>query len=110
MQQHLGELVFRPALAERHTEMDRELFCASRGGVRHHTDERPGLEVEPGPRPQRAEDRLRRGVDERLHHGIGVDRARGLLHERVAQELAADLSTLSVRFRLGHRILLGMSG
>src|SRR6185369_16874884 len=58
VQNSLRELVFGPAVVERKADMQFQLRGPPRCGVGDDADHRPGLEVEPGPRPQRAEDGL----------------------------------------------------
>src|SRR5207253_2675036 len=73
LDQGLRQFFFRPALPQRHAEMDGQLRLAARRRVGDHADEGARLEVEAGPRPQHPEDRLRRHVDELAHDGIGID-------------------------------------
>jgi hypothetical protein len=71
-QEHLNQLLFSPALAGGHPQVDSQLGISPGCGVGDHAHERAGLEVEAGPRPERAEHRLSGDVDERLHDGVAV--------------------------------------
>src|SRR3984893_19337823 len=58
--QDLDQLLLGPALPERHAQVDPQLGLPAGRRVGHHAHERPGLEVETGPGPERAEDVLGR--------------------------------------------------
>src|SRR5437773_641652 len=62
--------------------------------------------LEPWPRPDHAEGRLGREVDELAHRAVVVHRAFDLLDVGVAQGPAADLAAPAVGLALGHHFLL----
>src|SRR5205807_3899301 len=82
--------------------MDGELGRARGRGVGHDADQRAGLEVQSRARPQSAEDRLGRDVDELLHDGIVVCGLVDALDVRVAEQLTAHLASLLVGLAHGH--------
>ena len=67
--------------------MQAEFGLAAGGGVGDDADQGAGLQIETGPRPQRAEYGLGRHVDEFLHDRVAVDLASRALDRCVAHEL-----------------------
>ena len=58
VEQHLGQLIFGPPLAQRHAQMQPQLGFAPGGNVGDDANKGPGLQIEARPCPERAEHRL----------------------------------------------------
>ena len=87
--------------------MDLELGLVGGGRVGDDADQRAGLQIEPGPRPQRAEHGLGSHVDEIAHHRVRIILLVGPLDELVAEQRPAQCRALAIRLALAHGILPG---
>src|SRR5215470_18460957 len=102
MNEHLGELVLGPALSQGEAQVDVELGMTAGGSVRDDADERAGLDIEPRPRPERAEYGLGGEVDELFHDwvfGVFALVARKIL---LSTQPPAVCHALLVKLVLGH--------
>src|SRR5947208_10713614 len=86
--------------------MEAQFWLAAGRGIRDDADQRPRLQIETGTRPQRAENRFSRHVDEFLHHWVAVDLAGRPLDRRVAHQLAPHRRAFLIQFALSHTVVL----
>jgi hypothetical protein len=103
VEQHLGQFLFGPSLAQRHAQMQAQLGLAPGRDVGDDADQCSGFQIEAGPGPQRAEHRFGRHVDELFHDRVAVDLPSGTLDRRVAHQLAPHCRPFSIKFALRHR-------
>src|SRR3954469_11179005 len=89
-------------MVTRKAEMQFQLRGPPCCGVGDDADQRPGLEVEPGPRPQRAEYRLLRYCRKLFHDRIGIELLIELVGVGRAHEIAAHRAAFGAQGAVGH--------